>query len=155
MRKLRDYIEFIENSHHLDVERREKFGNEEYVYTYATNFFLIFQTFSTKIYLHYLHDELPNQKIIYDPGMNHLIFDEDEGSEIQKFKGISKYCNDDAYAFQQSLVQELLFEIEDLQELFRLHQELDKLHNPHKYHKEPECTFLNSSISFVKNLFSN
>ena len=154
MKKLHEYLKFIKNPEYVNVERRETFGREEHVISYARNFFVIFQTFSTKLYLHITHDKLPNEMVIYDPGMNRIIFDYDEGSKTVRFPSIKKYLSED-FAFQQSLLQEPLFSAEDLQELFDLHEQLDKQFNSYKYHKDSECTFLNSSISFVKTIFSS
>lgn len=153
MKKLHEYLEYIKNPTYMNVERRETFGREECVISYAKNFFVVFQTFSTKLYLYITDDKLPNEMVIYDPGMNRIIFDYDEGSKTVRFPSIKKYLSED-FAFQQSLLQEPLFSTEDLQELFKIHEQLDRQFNSHKYNKDSECTFLNSSISFVKTILS-
>lgn len=154
MKTLDQYLMFVKKPKYINVQRRETFGREEYVISYAPNFFIIFQMFSTKLYMYITHDELPNEFVIYDPGMNHIIFDIDTGGNSVRYTGIKKYLSED-YAFQQSLLQEPLFSTEDLEYLFAFHEELDRRFNSHKYHKDSECTFLNSSISFVKKIFSS
>lgn len=154
MRHLDEYLNKIKKPKCMNVERRETFGREEHVISYGNNCFLVFQTFNTKLIIHITHDILPNERVTYDPGMNHLIFEQYPGGSVVRFPSINKYLSED-YAFQQSLLQEPLFSTEDLESLFKLHDSLDRKYNPHKYHKEPECTFPNSSISFVKTIFSN
>lgn len=154
MRQLDEYLNRIKKPKCMNVERRETFGREEIVISYGNNCFLVFQTFSTKLIIHITHDILPNEMVTYDPGMNHLIFDSDTGGSVVRFPSIKKYLSED-YAFQQSLLQEPLFSTEDLETLFKMHDSLDRQYNKHKYHKESKCTFLNSSISFVKTIFSN
>lgn len=154
---MRDLDYFLQNIKKIKLKngvRKVDYGIES-IYYDGDKSYISMGTFSTKLVIS-LQDDC-RHKLTYDPGMDHLIFHCEMGSyEVNRitYRPISLYL-DEAYSFQQSLLQEVLFSTESLQKLFELHETIDRLANPEKYKKEKtKCTLLSSLITFVKQTFS-
>lgn len=67
-------------------------------------------------------------KLVYDPILNYLVFYEYKKPSVKldfkcKYHKISEYC-DEAFFFQQELIQELPFDIQELNDLFLFYKEI-------------------------------
>lgn len=117
---LDEFLSRIDEYQLQEVQRIKTLYTDNVVYRYF-NCYVTLVVFSTKMYIN-----VGEHSVIYDPAMNHLIFNISPNTpdeKITKYKNITRYITDEAFAFQQSLLQEPLFSTESLEALFEFHNE--------------------------------